>query len=226
MLRQSWRDVAFLHWSFDRKIVQDLLPCGLTVDEFDGTAWVTLVSFAVRGTRPPVGPAVPLLSSFIETNVRTYVRGPDGRDGLWFFTLETNSLPTVVGAKAVGIPYRWARMTARRDDCAVHYASRRHGGSAAMHLTSVTTSGAGEAGDARAQWLTGRWRAWTRVGRRYATVPVEHQPWPLRTGVLVTHQDSLLADVRLPTPAEPPLVHTAVGVDAALGWPQPLATTT
>lgn len=39
------------------------------------------------GPLPPLGP----LSTFPETNVRTYARGPDGRDGLWFLSLEADS---------------------------------------------------------------------------------------------------------------------------------------
>ena len=39
--------------------------------------------------------------------VMTFVRGPDGRDGLWFFSLEADSLGTVVGAStAYGVPYQ------------------------------------------------------------------------------------------------------------------------
>jgi uncharacterized protein YqjF (DUF2071 family) len=222
MLRQSWRDVAFVHWRYEEETVQRLLPSGLHVDQFDGTAWVTLVSFAVRGTRPPLLPALPFVSNFTETNLRTYVVGPDGRDGLWFFTLETDSLPTVIAARAIGIPYRWAQMTAGRSGRELTYGSRRRSaGVGAMHLTRVAENGH-DASDPRADWLTGRWRAWTCVGPRLAVVPVEHQPWPLRTGVLLAHEDSLLSDSTLPIPAEPPLVHAARRVDAALGWPQPL----
>ena len=46
------------------------------------------------GSRPAMLPPVPLISNFLDGNVRTYVIGPDGRAGLWFLTLETNSLST------------------------------------------------------------------------------------------------------------------------------------
>lgn len=68
---------------------------------------VTLTPFVVEGSRPPIVPPIPGLSSFLESNVRTYVVSPDGRDGVWFLTLETNSLSTTVVARtAIGIPYR------------------------------------------------------------------------------------------------------------------------
>jgi uncharacterized protein YqjF (DUF2071 family) len=223
MLRQGWRDVIFVHWRFDRAVVQDLLPTGLTVDDFDDAAWVTLIAFGVRGTRPALGPAVPFVSDFTETNVRTYVTGPDGRDGLWFFTLEADSVPTVLGARVIGVPYRWADMTARRSGTQLVYGSRRRSDtSGPMHLTSVETAGSDDVSDRRSHWLTGRWRAWTRVGQHFVTVPVEHQPWPLRSGRLASHEDSLLSDAGLPSAGAPPVVHTSVGVDAALGWPRPV----
>ena len=38
--RYHWRQVTFLHWPYPAETVQALLPDGLTVETFDGTAWV------------------------------------------------------------------------------------------------------------------------------------------------------------------------------------------
>jgi uncharacterized protein YqjF (DUF2071 family) len=38
LLRQSWRDVAFLHWRVDPELLQRHLPQGLEVDLVDGSA--------------------------------------------------------------------------------------------------------------------------------------------------------------------------------------------
>src|SRR5688572_21053648 len=94
MVRQRWRDVSFLHWRYDPAALQSLLPDDLEVDTFDGHGWVSLTPFLVEGLRPALAPAVPGLSTFPETNLRTYVVGPDGRDGLWFLTLEADSIST------------------------------------------------------------------------------------------------------------------------------------
>jgi uncharacterized protein len=105
MLRQRWRDVSFLHWPFDPGVVQALLPAGLHVDTFDGTTWVSLTRFSADATRPLAMPPLPGVSWFPETNLRTYVIGPDGRDGLLFFTLEPDSLLTVAVARTLlGVP--------------------------------------------------------------------------------------------------------------------------
>ena len=76
---QTWTWLTFLHWSYDPETVQRLLPEGLTVHAFDGRAWVGLTPFLMEDLGTAVAPAPPWFSSFPETNVRTYVRGPDGR---------------------------------------------------------------------------------------------------------------------------------------------------
>jgi uncharacterized protein len=222
MLLQRWRDVAFVHWRCEPAEIGGLLPAGLTIDAYDGSAWVTLTPFAVAGSRPPFAPAIPGLSNFVETNIRTYVIGPDGRDGLWFFTLETNSLSTTVAARtALGVPYRWASMELRRaGDCVTYSSRRRVADPAPWHRTTIATNRDGQVGDSRlAGWLTGRWRAWTGIAGRLLAVPVEHEPWPVSDATLVDHDDTLLASLGLPEPDGEPIVHAAPGVTARLGWP-------
>jgi uncharacterized protein len=222
MLLQRWRDVVFVHWPCEPDRLSGLLPDRLIPDTRDGVAWITLTPFAVRGSRPPVVPPIPGVSSFIESNVRTYVIGPDGRDGLWFFTLETDSLSTTVAARAaLGVPYRWAIMKRRRSGNRVTYASRRRiGEPAPWSCTTVDTSDDLRVADASmAAWLTGRWRAWIRTAGQLLTVAVEHEPWPMSDARLVDHADTLLASLGLPAPVGEPVVHSSPGVTARLGWP-------
>src|SRR4051812_15226969 len=222
MLLQRWRDVVFVHWPCDPDRIEGLLPDRLTVDTCDGSAWITLTPFVVGGSRPPVVPPMPGLSTFLECNVRTYVIGPDGRDGLWFFTLETDSLLTTVGARtALGIPYRWATMERRRSGDQVTYASRRRRSEPPPWArTTVETSDDGRVADLRlAGWLTGRWRAWIAVAQRLLTVPVEHEPWPLSDARLVHHEGTLLTSLGVPPPSGDLVVHSSPGVNARLGWP-------
>lgn len=61
---QQWRDLAYIHWRYDPATVQALLPPGLEVDTFDGSAWVGLIPFSMRGITVPHMPAVPYFGSF------------------------------------------------------------------------------------------------------------------------------------------------------------------
>ena len=84
---QGWDNLTFLHWRYQPEIIRPMLPRKLELDTFDGAAWVGLTPFIVTRTRPPGLPSLPWVSTFPEMNVRTYVRGPDGARGIWFFSL-------------------------------------------------------------------------------------------------------------------------------------------
>src|SRR5205807_1861952 len=89
-------------------------------------AWVGLLAFRMAGVRVPPPLFVPGLTTFPETNLRTYVVAPDGSAGLWFFSLEAARLAFVVGARsAIGVPYCWAAMSVTERDATVRYRSRR-----------------------------------------------------------------------------------------------------
>lgn len=222
---QGWSSLTFLHWPYPAEVVQPLLPERVEVDTFDGTAWVSVTPFLMTGFRlgplPPFGP----LSTFPETNVRTYVRGPDGRDGLWFLSLEADCLPTVVGASAVyGVPYRWADMSVERGEVVRYRSRRRRAGRGARppaHDIRVRP-GAPREPSALEDWLTGRWRAFTTVAGRLAAASVQHEPWPLHDVQVVTLEESLVEASGLPAPGGEPLAQWSPGVHVRLGHPWPV----
>jgi uncharacterized protein len=106
----EWSTVTFLHWPYGPPVLQRLLPRGLEVESVDGQAWVGLVPFRMRAVRIPGVPAVPWLSQFPETNVRTYVRGPDGQSAIWFFSLDAARLPAVLAANGTAARLIWDRV--------------------------------------------------------------------------------------------------------------------
>jgi uncharacterized protein YqjF (DUF2071 family) len=222
---QRWRALTFLHWRYDPASVQRLLPAGLEVDTWDGSAWVSLTPFLMVDIRIGNLPPVPTLSTFPETNVRTYVRGPDGRDGLWFFSLEADSLPLVLAARSLyGVPYRWAEMSVEERGDTIRYRSRRRsgrrGGGPVGHDIVVRPERPCDPAPEPADWLSGRWRAYSSLAGRLAVTPVEHDPWPLWTATLVSLEQSLLAAGGLPEPDGEPLVYHSPGVDVRLGVPR------
>ena len=224
VVQQAWRDITFLHWAYDPELVKGLLPDGLEPEVRDGKAWVGLTPFSVRRFRLLMLPPVPCLSYFPETNLRTYATGPSGRDGIWFLTLEVDSLGTTLAARlGYGVAYRWADMRVDQSDGQVSYHSHGRGNRRSVgHTITVAPGGpfaAGELGELD-HWLTGRWRGWAKVAGRLAEVPVEHQPWPLWHAEVVRLEETILQSVGLPPPEEPPIVHFSPGVDARLGPPR------
>jgi uncharacterized protein YqjF (DUF2071 family) len=87
----TWRDLTFLHWRFPPELISPLLPPGLSLDTFEGDAWVGLVPFYMANVRPRWFCAVPGLSHFCETNVRTYVHFQGANPGVWFLSLEASN---------------------------------------------------------------------------------------------------------------------------------------
>ena len=227
---QSWNWLTFLHWRYPAGVIQPLLPAGLTVDEYDGGAWVGLVPFRVDGLRLPAMRPIPWISSFPETNVRTYVRDANGQRGLWFLSLDADRLAAVVGARTgFRLPYQWAQMRLDRNEPTVAYSSKRNGLLAAAPAHSEIEI---EIGDAfasddlseRDHFLTALFRLYAvfRDGLKY--VQVEHPPWPLFHARVAKLDENLVAAAGLPPPEGEPLVHYSPGVDVKIGWPTAIGT--
>jgi uncharacterized protein YqjF (DUF2071 family) len=208
--RAGWLRQTFVHWPFPPGDVQALLPEELVVDEYEGAAWVSLTPFVMADVRPPGVPAgVPGLPTFAETNLRTYVRHRNGRDGLWFLSIEV-ACPLMLAARAVGAPYNPGTLRVSGNGDAVSYAGSRWVGGASYHL--VVRSGDPIRPSERDVWLTSRWRAYTRrLGRLWET-PVEHEPWPLTEATVDVLDETLTTAAGLPAPTAEPLVHFSEGV--------------
>ena len=73
VMHQNWHHLLFLHWPIPPDELQRLVPPELTIDTFEGKAYVGLVPFTLSGVRPILTPKLPWISSFHEVNVRTYV---------------------------------------------------------------------------------------------------------------------------------------------------------
>lgn len=219
-MRQSWQDLTFLHWRYPVGEMRAIVPHGLEIDVCDGSAWVGLVPFRVAGLTLPNGPALPWLSNFPETNVRTYVVDPSGKRGVWFFSLDAARLAAVAGARAVyGLPYFWSKMRVACDDRTAHYrSSRRHGPEAASDI-AVEIGEHLEAPTELELFLTARFRLYALRAGRLVRADVEHPPWPLQRASVKRLEDGLVRATGLSDPAGRPLIHFARGVDVLVSRP-------
>lgn len=219
---QHWRWLTFLHWRYPAEVVQATLPPGLAVETFDGTAWVGLVPFLMGDVRPPRLPALPWLSRFPETNVRTYVRGPDGRTGIWFLSLDAARLPAVLTARTTyGLPYFWSSMSVQRSGSQVTYrARRRWPGPAGAGCDARVEFGAPYASAELTGldlFLTARYRLYSRFAGRLVTAAAEHPPWALRRVTVRQLRQDLLRAAGLPAPDHDPVLHASDGVRVRIG---------
>ncbi len=223
---QRWTDVVFLHWRYDPQVVQRLLPDGVTVELFDGDAWLGLVPFSMEGLGLPGLAPLPIVGSFPEINVRTYVHA-GGRSGVWFFSLDTDVwLATAAARLAYHLPYcyGWAEH-GRVDDLVTTRAYRRWPRSSrgATCDLAVRVGASVDPLDPLVHFLTDRWglvsRSW-RGGLVHAAV--DHPDWPLYEAEVVHLDEQLVAAAGLPTPTGPAHVLWSPGVDVRVGQPSRL----
>ncbi len=225
-LRNRWDDLAFVHWSYDPADVQALLPHGLRVDTFDDgagpRAWVSLVPFRMRQAGPSFLPALPWISTFAETNVRTYVVDAAGHRAVWFLSLDAARLPVVAFARwTIGFPYVWSTMTIERSGDRWTYDTRRRrwprSPGAATRL--VIEAGAVIEPTALDEFLTARWGTVAEWRGQLRHHPVDHPPWTLRAATIVELDDSAVTAAGLSVPTGDPIARFAAPIDARFGRP-------
>jgi len=88
------------------------VPDELEIEEHDGSGWLGIQFFRVRALRARGALPVPGISAFLQLNVRTYVRGPDGLPGVWFFSIDASNRLAALGVRRIyHVPAFHARMT-------------------------------------------------------------------------------------------------------------------
>jgi uncharacterized protein len=228
-MRHGWSTMTFLHWPYRPSGVQRLLPGSLEVESVGGQAWVGLLPFRMRDVRIPGLPAAPWLSQFPETNVRTYVRGPDGQSGIWFFSLDAARLPAVLAARTTyWLRYFWAGMSVDEHGRRVRYHSRRRW----PRSSGATCHAVVEVGDPfdvdelgeLDHFLTARYVLYTLIAGRLVYAHAEHPPWPLTRARLVDLEENLISAAGLPAPQDQPLVHHSPGVPVRISAWKPVPT--
>ncbi|BET66162.1 DUF2071 domain-containing protein [Opitutales bacterium ASA1] len=211
--RQDWLDAGFLHWRADSREITRHLPPGLTLQEFDGSAWIGLVPFRMAGVMRRPFPDLPGFSSFPELNLRTYVEH-EGRAGVWFFSLDAASRSMVWGGRTLyGLPYHHARMRLEKTAGWTRLTSRRLRGEArfaALHRpigeATLPRPGTFE------HWAVERYCLYAHTRRGLARVDVHHAPWPICPAEFVIEENTILEAARIEPLSDSMRCHCSPGV--------------
>lgn len=219
-----------------------LLPRGLELDTFDGSAWVGVVPFWMdRVATRAAGDfafTVPSTGSFNELNLRTYVRSPrTGKRGVFFFALDCDSVLSVIGARVLfHLPYYFAAMQHRAQRAAnpgaptaetIAYRSRRR--LDFLHPPVLFDADYGPTTlvlppavpGTLEHFLTERYCLFTPSRGRILRGDIHHLPWPLQPAQAEFRQNTLPSAYGLKLPSTAPVLHYARQLEVFLWTLQP-----
>ncbi len=236
---QSWKKLAFIHWRVPAEFLQPLVPPELTIEQFDGSAWLGIVPFSMERIRPWWSPPVPGISWFLETNVRTYVVDRRGVSGVWFFSLDANKWLAVTVARTFWhLPYKRATMAANSSRSAdgkmsaVSYFGARLDPPAAGYQITLTVDESSPLRSSTAatleEFLVERYLLFAQ--RRNGTLMtgrVHHAPYQIQPVLHCDINQTLTAAMGCPIPADRAPDHVVVspGVDVRVSPLSPIQAT-
>ncbi|MFD2924764.1 YqjF family protein [Halobacillus naozhouensis] len=179
VMTQKWEHLLFMHLPVPKEVLAQHIPKELEVDTFEGQAWITIIPFMVSDMRLRNLPSIPYLKSYLELNVRTYVRC-NGLSGIYFFSLDADKILAILGARLATLPYYYANMTmneGREDD--FHYKSVRKGSTEASFKGSYRPISTYyyPGNDSLSFWLLERYHLWTIKKGVLFRGDIHHKQW-------------------------------------------------
>lgn len=242
LMHQNWGKLLFMHWRIDAGLLRPLIPSPLSIDTFDGSAWIGEIPFTMWGIRASFLPPVPGLSAFHELNVRTYVHF-NGVPGVWFFSLDAANSLAVWGARRFyHLPYFNAEMSPTQHETTIEYSSRRtdkltYGeffAAEAGEISGIEKANLPRAG-LNANWtiaeplpqtspgsieffLTERYCLYSYYRNQLYRSRIFHEPWSLRKATLNSRRSTMIQSLGIAESREEPLLHYAEEIAVDI-WP-------
>jgi uncharacterized protein len=222
LTHQNWGKLLFMHWAMDVERLRALIPSQLSIDTFDGKAWIGIVPFTMWGIRASFLPAIPGTSAFHEMNVRTYVHF-NGVPGVWFFSLDAAHRLAVWGARRFyHLPYFNAEMSLEQEGETISYSSKRidqRGAPAEFQAKwNIGAALPQSSPDSLEFFLTERYCLYSSHRGRLFRSRISHSSWPLRRATLDSYRGTMTQALGIPEPAGEPLLHYAESIAVDI-WP-------
>jgi uncharacterized protein len=230
-MTQRWNDLLFAHWPVPAASIAALLPEGLQVDTFQGSAWLGIVPFwldriKIRGLFP-----IPGARSFPDLSLRTYVHDEHTHTpGVYCFSLDASNLLAALAARTFfNMPYHWAEMRLdQRSEREFSFYSRRRFANQptlfkARYRGLGPTRKLAEPGSGSLEYfLMERYCLFSRnrLGQP-VRANLHHVPWPLEEAEAEIDRNDLAASIGIQLPDQEPVLHYSRRL-AVYIWPTEL----
>ncbi|MFG6147686.1 YqjF family protein [Halobacillus sp. B23F22_1] len=218
IMTQRWQHLLFLHFPIKKETVEPYIPEDLSLDTYGGEAWITILPFEVSDMHIRKLPPFPSVNTYLELNVRTYVKC-NGVSGLYFFSLDASKVLAVTGARMTTLPYYYAKMEMQKQDGRFQFSSKRKGKTGAL-LQGIYRPHSAiyyPKDESLEQWLLERYYAWSSLGSLLVEIGIHHTKWEVQEA-----QADIQAFNLIPFPVnemiKPPLLHY-VKSKRVLFWP-------
>lgn len=221
IMQQTWKDLLFLHYKVPYEILRDLVPQELELDSYKGETWISISPFKMRNVRFRSLPPVPTAYNFLEVNLRTYVKH-NGKGGIYFFSLDTSSTLSALGARAAFLPYFRAKMFISGNG-GFKFSSDRKGNNKTpaildVEYRPVSVAFVSEKGSLE-EWLVERYCLFQEARKgKIIEINIHHLPWDLQHAEAVVNFNSLTEPFGFTIPDQKPLMHF-VKSKKVLVWP-------
>ncbi|MGM8213653.1 DUF2071 domain-containing protein [Virgibacillus sp. W0430] len=196
--QQNWEDVLFIHIPISSRQLRPFVPYPFEVEAFNGCTWVTIVSFKATSSRARYISRLLSYPTFMQINVRTYVRFADV-PGVYFFSVHVSHQCVAFLGKRASLPYQFTQINAnsllrgkKRYELKMNETKDK---STFMNYTPMPDQ-VDASPDSLAYFLTERYYIWIRNGNKIMKAPVSHSPWNLQA--VNVELDSNLLEKLLP----------------------------
>jgi uncharacterized protein len=205
ILRQTWKNLLFMHWRVPMQSLHKFLPPGLELDTFQGEAWIGVVPFHMTDVALRSTPGF----SCPELNVRTYVTHK-GTPGVWFLSLDiANPLLSQAARFWYHLPYFYAGIKVTIKNGQVDYESRRKENPAVAFSASyrpLSTESSAKAGSLE-HWLVERYLLYSASRGKIYRAKIHHTPWALKSAEVDVRINTMTEALGIHLPNEKPLLH-------------------
>lgn len=222
VMAQTWEKLLFGHWPIPVAQLKPLIPPELSLDTYEGEAWVSIVPFALGYMARGLHTVLPYLG-LLELNLRTYVHY-QGKPAVYFFCLDATDWLSVTGARLFfKLPYNKAKASLTDTNSTIRFQSQRTDPGILAAGLDVEYGPVGPIYQATPgsleAFLTNRFTFFT-VDKHHTVYEgnLIHPPWPLQAAEAKFRINTLAQAHQIELPDTQPLLQYADHVPVK-AWP-------